>query len=120
MQRISCQDKSTLTYLSIHVKASSSTRLFMARLAEIIAELHVQYRIYHRDLHSGNVMINLAQPNDPIIIDFGDATKQLLSSEDPYREIVRGKSRIYPNDLDNIRELRIELQKYLKKKGVKL
>lgn len=95
------------------------SKLFLTALQKIIEGLHEQ-RIYHRDLHSGNIMINLEQPNDPVVIDFGDAARQFLSSEDPYREKVRGKSIVFPDDLEKLRELRLELGQYLKMKGVRI
>lgn len=94
--------------------------LFFAALTRIIQSLH-ERRIHHRDLHAGNVMVNLENPNAPVIIDFGDATRQFLSSEDPYRENIRGKLIVFPDDLEKIRALRLELEQYLtRKKGAEI
>ena len=89
---------------------------FLSALTQSVELLHDR-RIFHRDLHSGNIMINLDQPNKPVIIDFGDAVKQFLSSEDPYCERIKGKTVIFPDDHENIRQTRLDLEQYLQKKG---
>ncbi|MCD4762364.1 serine/threonine-protein kinase [bacterium] len=59
--------------------------VFFEKLENYISELHRQ-GIHHRDLHSGNVMIEKSTGN-PMVIDFGKSTKGNLRDEEKiYRE----------------------------------
>lgn len=59
-------------------------KIFCKSLDEQIAKIH-KGGIYHRDLHSGNVMIN--EEGLPVIIDFGTATEG-TGSDNTYDECV--------------------------------
>lgn len=76
---------------------------FFKKLIDIVEKLNGA-GIHHRDLHSGNIMID--ENGQPIIIDFGNAYKSLYSEDEPYREeTVRG-TKIYKKDLEHIKELK--------------
>lgn len=89
---------------------------FFKKLRELISFMHSK-NIYHRDLRPGNVMINLN--GDPVIIDFGESKKTVISTEDPYQDVdvVRGNANIITRDEDRVNELYREMGKYLKSKG---
>lgn len=55
---------------------------FFRKLRAMVEKMH-ENRIYHRDLHEGNVMID--KNGNPVIIDFGAATMGYGDEEDIYR-----------------------------------
>ncbi len=55
---------------------------FFKKLQAMVKKMH-DNRIYHRDLHKGNVMIN--ENGEPVIIDFGAATHGYGDDDDIYR-----------------------------------
>ncbi len=84
---------------------------FFKELRDIAAKMH-EKKIFHRDLRGGNIMID--KSGKPVIIDFGDAVVNHLSSEDPYRIInQKGESIFYTSDEDNITETLKEVRSYL-------
>ncbi len=88
---------------------------FFSELRVIVERMHEQ-RIYHRDLHWGNVLVD--KEGKPIIIDFGDATVNHLSSEDPYREInAKGEMTLYQSDENRIAQVYKQVGTYLREKG---
>jgi serine/threonine protein kinase len=52
---------------------------FFKKLTSMIQTLH-KNNIYHRDLHSGNIMIT--KDGEPVIIDWGAASKEYLTDSD--------------------------------------
>lgn len=92
---------------------------FFQSLKKQISLMH-NSGIYHRDLHSGNVMVD----NDglPVIIDFGTATKG-TGSEMTYQDDVRiydtnlGHYKTTPNifddDLESIDKLKDEFKRFM-------
>ena len=71
-------------------------------------------RIFHRDLHSGNVMID-EETGSPRVIDFGHSS---TDGEDTVEEYMRGNityKRTFKKDMDCIDTLEKELSKYLTK-----
>lgn len=58
-------------------------KIFFEKLENQIKIMH-EANIHHRDLHAGNVMIN--EQGDPVIIDFGTATRVFASDENPYTD----------------------------------
>lgn len=88
---------------------------FFETLKQQISLMHKK-NIYHRDLHTGNIMIN--SDGSPVIIDFGDALLQKLGEDDPYRdENGKGELIVYPNDKNSIGENYRKMGEYLKSKG---
>ncbi|MEZ4210831.1 MAG: phosphotransferase [Candidatus Paceibacterota bacterium] len=55
--------------------------VFFKKLKDNLKKMHDE-GIYHRDLHSGNVMID--EEGDPVIIDFGSATEAFSGDEEKY------------------------------------
>jgi serine/threonine protein kinase len=58
-------------------------QVFMEALRDFVEKMH-EKKIYHRDLHEGNVMIDTTT-NMPVVIDFGHAGKKVQTDEDMYR-----------------------------------
>ena len=93
---------------------SFNFRNFFDELRKIVTEMN-KLGYHHLDLHTGNVMIN--EEGDPVIIDFGDATKVSLASEEPHRAVdSRGILRVKPKDLDRVTQNMSEVGQYLKSK----
>lgn len=99
---------------------SYNHKLFFKNLTEMIEKMH-ENRIYHRDLHSGNVMID--EKGDPVIIDFGAATYGYGQEEDIYRatgqvlENEETASYIYgtsvlPDDKKQVRNLENQMRRF--------
>lgn len=86
---------------------------FFDSLEKVVDRMHKEEGIYHRDLHPGNIMIN--EKGNPIIIDFGNAAKIHLLSQDPYRidEQFRPKSIIMLNDEESIKKNKKIIKEYL-------
>lgn len=86
---------------------------FFELLREEVRLWHEEERIFHRDLHAGNIMIDL--DGEPIIVDTGDATIQYFSTEDPYKQInARGEMIRYPKtDEQNVTEIYKTLGEFL-------
>jgi serine/threonine protein kinase len=55
---------------------------FWQELRQMLDKMH-QGRLYHRDLHEGNVMIDF-KTGKPAVIDFGMAGYSFFEEEDPY------------------------------------
>jgi tRNA A-37 threonylcarbamoyl transferase component Bud32 len=77
---------------------------FFEQLTDIVTKLN-KNKIFHRDLHEGNIFID--NKGKPIIIDFGDAYESYFTDEDPYRtEDVRGKIIIHKPDIEHVSEIK--------------
>jgi tRNA A-37 threonylcarbamoyl transferase component Bud32 len=77
---------------------------FFSKLEDIVSKLN-KAKIFHRDLHEGNIFIN--ESNEPIIIDFGDAYESFLTDEDPYHEeLLDGSTATYKPDEVNLKEIK--------------
>lgn len=77
---------------------------YFAKLENIITKLN-SAKLFHRDLHEGNIFIN--KEGDPIIIDFGDACETFLSDEDPYhQEKYDGNIISYIPDMQHVKRIK--------------
>lgn len=88
---------------------------FFEKLRAQVKEMNGQ-RLYHRDLHEGNVMITI--DGSPVIIDLGSSIIQRMGGEDPYRGVdAKGGLVVYPNDLQRMQQSQRFLGDYLKSRG---
>lgn len=79
--------------------------VFFEKLENYINELHKQ-GVHHRDLHSGNVMIEKSTGN-PMVIDFGKSVKGALRDEEKiYREKKHDRDVFYTKDSDHLLNLK--------------
>jgi len=80
--------------------------LFFKEVKDMIAKMH-ENNLYHRDLHSGNIMINIKDGKiKPVIIDFGSSSYS-FGEDDPYKEknFPRiGYTRRFPEDYSEIKK----------------
>lgn len=94
---------------------------FFDELRSFLDKMH-ERRIYHRDLHAKNVMLNF-DTKLPAVIDFGRSTKSYMTTEDEneiyasyeYRGGVEVKT-LLPNDNDYYQDLRSKYEELLTKK----
>jgi tRNA A-37 threonylcarbamoyl transferase component Bud32 len=96
--------------------------VFFQKLKNMIEKMH-ENRIYHRDLHRGNVMCD--ENGNPVIIDFGAATYGYGDLGDIYKaqgfrlvdaskgEYVFGESML-PDDLNQVKNLEALMRKFFK------
>jgi serine/threonine protein kinase len=74
---------------------------FQANMEEFIEKMH-ERNVYHRDLHDGNIMLDIS--GKPIVIDFGRSGYG-FGEENPYTVIKDGQRISFPSDEDNIKEV---------------
>ncbi len=87
-------------------------KVFFEELDKIVDSMNKNEKIYHRDLHLGNIMIN--SEGLPSIIDFGDA-ERVFGGEDPFRKIDgAGRLKIIHKDSDKVKKAYREVGSYLK------
>ncbi|MDP3986016.1 MAG: phosphotransferase [Candidatus Veblenbacteria bacterium] len=85
---------------------------YWGMLDSMLKRLHDE-RIYHRDLHLGNIMIDF-ESGDPVLIDFGWSA-YVPGGDNPYREINTNISHQedFPNDDQELRKCKREFAQYL-------
>jgi serine/threonine protein kinase len=84
---------------------------FFKKLREFIVSMNEDTDVHHRDLHEGNVMIDIETGN-PCVIDFGKATRG-IGHDNPYREESSvGKTIVYTKDLDWVDKLESEMARF--------
>ncbi|EKE15562.1 MAG: Serine/threonine protein kinase [uncultured bacterium] len=85
---------------------------FFNKLEDYFNQLH-NNKIFHRDFHWGNVMIE-NKTGAPCVIDFGMSKEEYLSSENPYKIInSRGAEYFITDDMIRLGEVRNELRRYI-------
>lgn len=122
MERIKGHSIGDITDLrsNIFVKDTYNHEVFFQELKEMVEKMH-EHRIYHRDLHSGNVMIG--DDGHPVIIDFGAATYGYGDDEEIYlgtgfvlESEKTGKylygSSMLPDDNKQVRNLEIQMRPF--------
>ncbi|MCX6762199.1 MAG: phosphotransferase, partial [Candidatus Moranbacteria bacterium] len=88
---------------------------FFAELNDFLRILHTN-RIYHRDLHEGNIMID--DKGKPWIIDFGDAVRAFSEEEAYVSHFMNPKTKRlenmrYTSDENNLAKIRSDLRSYV-------
>ncbi len=76
---------------------------FFEKLEEIVNKLN-NARLFHRDLHAGNIMIN--EDHNPILIDFGSSYESFYSEDDPYKEEGVTGITVYKQDTTFLQEIK--------------
>lgn len=72
---------------------------FFTDLKTFVQRMNEEFGIYHRDLQDRNVMID-KETGKPVLIDFGDAYKKVLTDDDPYK----GRKLIDTVELDKLKD----------------
>lgn len=91
--------------------ANFNVEKFFNAVDDFVSAMHEQ-KIYHRDLHKGNIMID-TKTGEPRIIDFGAAKKVIFGLEDPYIDTSATDSIHWTKDEDNVNRAKAQLLKYL-------
>lgn len=101
--------------LKADLPESFNPQLFFDKLEDFVIRLHEEKGIYHRDLHSRNILID-NETGDPIVIDFGDASYPSLDEKyDAYGRPIYGNENKEDLDLKNVRTLREKVGHYIDK-----
>lgn len=89
--------------------ATFDAKTFWKRLLDFVTRMHAK-NIYHRDLHSGNIMIG-KEDGRPYIIDFGTAA--YATEYDAYERPMRGNvaTTRFIEDFDGLEKVQTELEK---------
>ncbi len=89
--------------------------VFFNKLEDFVKKMHDEKGIYHRDLHSRNVLID-NETGNPIVIDFGDASYPSADDRyDAYGRATYGKEEDDDLDLANVKRMREEVLQHLDK-----
>ncbi len=83
---------------------------YFENLRTYIEKVQNEARIYHRDLHAGNIMVG--KNNTAFVIDFGSAIKA-SSEEDSWPTNVYGERKKIPSDVAKLNSTEKELRKML-------
>jgi len=84
--------------------------LFFDKLEKFMNDMNENKHIYHRDFHSGNVMVDMN--GNPWVIDFGAANH--IVGDDPLQEENPDSSIIkHMSDVARLNRMRIDMRKYL-------
>ncbi len=85
MERINGPSIEDILLERVKVPEGYKHKEFWRKMKSIVEKMHEEGDIYHRDLHEGNIMIDTENGCEPVIIDFGTATRG-LGDEYPYGE----------------------------------
>ncbi len=93
-----------------HNKFFSDLKIFIEKMNS--------FGIYHRDLHSGNIMIE-EETGSPVVIDFGRSTCNYSGNDDPYKQeyfitneqtgLGEIKTMSFSRDIDKLKENRLAM-----------
>lgn len=113
MERMAGFDVRTYIEKRLPLPEGFDIDVFFKKVRDAVGKLQ-ENRIYHRDIHWGNIMI--LSDGNPAIIDYGFSTDLVLSDEDPFREIKSDTRELhrYKDDYDGIDEVEGQLKDYLK------
>lgn len=89
---------------------------FFKKISSFFQKMHENKKIFHRDAHGGNLMVEL-ETGKPCIIDFGASKRSYLSSENPYKETTaKRETFIYTPDEERLRGVKSQLRNYIIKR----
>ncbi|MFA6973627.1 MAG: AarF/UbiB family protein [Parcubacteria group bacterium] len=96
-----------------NLPAGFDRRKFINELKEFFQIMHEQKKIFHRDAHGGNIMIE-RETGRPCVIDFGTAKESYISTENPYIYVdAIGKGALYTDDLVRLDNIKKDLINYI-------
>ena len=97
---------------ALNPPASYKHNEFWGKLEGMLARLH-DNRIYHRDLHLGNIMVDF-QSGEPVLIDFGWSA-YVPGGDDPYREVNVNINHLedFSNDDERLKRCKREFSQHL-------
>lgn len=117
MERITGHDIRTLMEQDLigELPEKFNFKTFFEKLRGQVKKMN-DARLYHRNLHEGNIMVD--HKGNPVIIDFGTGAVHHVASEDPYKRIdAKGELVVYPHDDIKVTEAYRTLGSYLKSRG---
>ncbi len=88
---------------------------FRRKLKNFLNKMHDK-NIYHRDLQSGNIMMDAK--GNPYVIDFG-RSGSAFGDESPYDQTQGGQRMLFPEDHGSLSEVCLRLRNFLLTKRVK-
>lgn len=114
MERVNGQSIKEIVEDDLGLPENFDLNNFFAELNDFLRILHMN-RIYHRDLHEGNIMID--DKGKPWIIDFGDAVRAFSEEEAYVSHFMNPKTKRlenmrYTSDENNLAKIRSDLRSY--------
>lgn len=112
MERMNGFDVKTYIEERLSLPEDFNIDIFFKKVRDAVDKLQEQ-KIYHRDIHWGNIMV--LSDGNPALIDYGFSTDVVFSDENPFREIKTETKEIhrYKDDDDGIEEVEKQLRDYL-------
>ena len=107
MERLNAVSLEDVLDRGVAIPETYDQEQFFEMLKDSIETLH-DHNIHHRDLRSGNVMID-RESGRPCLIDF-EFTEQVYGDEDPYKEQGPRGTSVRPKDLVGLRDMRNEMR----------
>lgn len=113
MERLNAVSVKDVVEMRASLPESFDMNSFFKKLSVFLKKMHDR-GIYHRDLHEGNIMIDVTTGN-PYVIDFGSSKKQYFSEENPYVEVddIRRNKRYFTDDMEWLKKVKRTLESSL-------
>jgi len=120
MERVNGQSIKEIIEDDLGLPENFDLEKFFTELNDFLRVLHTN-RIYHRDLHNGNVMVD--DKGNPWIIDFGDAARAFSEEEAYISHSINPKTKKmenirYTSDENNLAKMRGDLRSYIMNREV--
>jgi serine/threonine protein kinase len=116
MRRLDAISLKDIIEKDLPLPAGFEIEKFFQALKTYLEALHNK-KIFHCDIRSGNIMID-SSTGRPCVIDFGLSKMEYLSSENPYvMKNAKGDTIPLLDDMQGLKEIRLELKKHLFEKA---